>query len=122
MKKAFKTFICISLAGILLIHSSYLMFYYALYSINTASLIENFCEKKKSCCNAHCYLDKIISEQDEEKNSKQQTLEIKIKITEYELKEDMKIMVPSEVGKFINPENFLPVRNYSSKIYHPPKA
>lgn len=122
MKKAFKTFICISLAGILLIHANYLMFYYVLYSINTASLTENFCEKKKSCCNAHCYLDKIISEQDEEKNSKQQTLEIKIKITEYELKEDMKIMVPSEVGKFINPENFLPVRNYSSKIYHPPKA
>lgn len=122
MKKAFKTFICISLAGILLIHANYLMFYYVLYSINTASLTENFCEKKKSCCNAHCYLDKIISEQDEEKNSKQQTLEIKIKIIEYELKEDMKIMVPSEVGKFINPENFLPVRNYSSKIYHPPKA
>ncbi|MBK7252639.1 MAG: hypothetical protein IPI04_01670 [Ignavibacteria bacterium] len=122
MKKAFKTFICISLAGILLIHANYLVFYYVLYSINTASLTENFCEKKKSCCNAHCYLDKIISEQDEEKNSKQQTLEIKIKIIEYELKEDMKIMVPSEVGKFINPENFLPVRNYSSKIYHPPKA
>ncbi|MBK7445032.1 MAG: hypothetical protein IPJ45_03230 [Ignavibacteria bacterium] len=122
MKKAFKTFICISLAGILLIHANYLVFYYVLYSINTASLTENFCEKKKSCCNAHCYLDKIISEQDEEKNSKQQTLEIKIKITEYELKEDMKIMVPSEVGKFINPENFLPVRNYPSKIYHPPKA
>ena len=122
MKKAFKTFICISLAGILLIHANYLVFYYVLYSINTASLTENFCEKKKSCCNAHCYLDKIISEQDEEKNSKQQTSEIKIKITEYELKEDMKIMVPSEVGKFINPENFLPVRNYPSKIYHPPKA
>lgn len=122
MKKAFKTFICISLAGILLIHANYLMFYYVLYSINTASLTENFCEKKKSCCNAHCYLNKIISEQDEEKNSKQQTSEIKIKISEYELKEDMKNMIPSEVGKFINPENFLPVRNYSSKIYHPPKA
>lgn len=98
------------------------MFYYALYSINTASLTENFCEKKKSCCNAHCYLDKIISEQDGERNSKQQTSEIKIKISEYNLQEETEIIFPAEIGKYNNPEIFLHPQNYFRKIYHPPRA
>lgn len=122
MKKAFKTFICISLAGILLIHANYLIFYYVLYSINTASLTENFCEKKKSCCNAHCYLDKIISEQDGDKNSKQQTAEIKIKISEYDLRENTEIRFPEKIGKFNNFIVFLPAQKYPGKIYHPPRT
>ena len=122
MKKAFKTFVCISLAGILLIHANYLMFYYALYSINTASLTENFCEKKKSCCNAHCYLDKIISEQDGERNSKQQTSEIKIKISEYDVQEDTKILFSPESKKYLSFIQVLPDTIFLNYIDHPPKT
>lgn len=110
------------MAGILLIHASYLMFYYALYSINTARLTENFCEKKKSCCNAHCYLDKIISEQEGEKNSKQQTSEIKIKISEYDLSENTKILFPHKSIKHHVFKSFLPAIIFHNSIDHPPQS
>lgn len=122
MKKAFKTFICISLAGILLIHANYLMFYYVLYSINTASLTENFCEKKKSCCNAHCYLDKKLNEQNDEKSSKQQTAEIKIKISEYELREDTEILFPVKSENYHTFKPFLPATIFRNSIDHPPQS
>lgn len=110
------------MAGILLLHASYLMFYYALYSINTSSLTENFCEKKKSCCNAHCYLDKIISEQEGEKSSKQQTTEIKVKISEYDLREDTEILFPLKSIKHHAFKPFLPVTIFRNSIDHPPQS
>ena len=110
------------MAGILLVHASYLMFYFALYSINTSHLTENFCEKKKSCCNAHCYLDKKLNEQDDEKSSRQQTAEIKIKISEYDLREDTEILFPVKSGKYQTFKPFLPARIFCNNIDHPPQS
>jgi len=105
---------------ILFLHTNYLAVYYSLYEINTEDLIASCCEKKVDNCNAHCYLDKKMNEEDNKNNNSTASV-LKLKITEYVTSEYSPALASGQSNIFY-PDNFLiPVNQFCSDIDHPPQ-
>jgi hypothetical protein len=97
------------------------MVYYSLYKINTKSLTASCCENKTTDCNAHCYLEKKMNQEDGNKK-KGTTAEIKLKISEYIVNDYLSDLYPDRKNKFYITTNFQTLKDYSPAIDHPPQA
>lgn len=105
---------------ILFLHTNYLAVYYSLYEINTEDLIASCCEKKVDNCNAHCYLDKKMNEEDNKNNNGTASV-LKLKITEY-VTSEYSLALASGQSNIFYPDNLLiPVNQFCSDIDHPPQ-
>ena len=103
-----------------MLHTNYILFYYSLYEINTKSLTESCCEKKVDNCNAHCYLDKKLNENDQD--SKGTTVEMKLKVSEYIVKEYEPVLFIERNSRFIIDNNIPNAKDFCTEIEHPPKS
>mgnify|MGYP001400339087 CR=1 FL=1 len=105
---------------ILLLHINYLAVYYSLYEINTEQLIAICCEKKVANCNAHCYLDKKMNDEDN-KNNNGTSSDIKLKLTEYVVTENSPELISSRTDLFYSDNYLIPNKDIFSEIEHPPQ-
>lgn len=122
MQDTIRKIFCLILTCFLLVHVNYIALYYGLYLVNVTSLTENYCEKKKECCNAQCYLEKKMNEETNTENQNTQATEIKLKITEFEITSFIPLLNSSNDIKFFNLHFFIPSDNYRHDIDHPPRS
>lgn len=105
----------------MLLHTNYLAFYYALYTINIDKLSEDYCEKKRPCCQAKCYLSNKMGEE-KSSNHKGQVTEIKIKLSEFQVTEFT--CYPTQ--KKSPQQHYLFYNFYTNEFFesidHPPKS
>ncbi len=105
----------------LFLHTNYLAVYYSLYKVNTAGLTASCCEKKVENCNAHCYLDKKMNE--ENNNDKRSaSSEMKLKITEYIVEDYIPVLNSDETFSYYSNDRFIKIKGYLSEIDHPPQS
>lgn len=102
------------------LHTNYLTVYYSLYEINTEALTAGCCEKKVENCNAHCYLQKKMNDEDG-KNSNGNSPEIKLKLTEYVVTEYSPGLFPNNSNQYYSNNYLKPVPSSPSEIDHPPQ-
>jgi len=119
--KAIKKIFCSGLVLVLFLHTNYLAVYYSLYKINTEELTASCCEKKVDNCNAHCYLDKKMNEEND-KGKTSGAPELKLKLTEYIVSEFAYKMVPEKIIDYQLYKIFMPQMDYYSRIEHPPQV
>jgi hypothetical protein len=105
---------------ILFLHTNYLAVYYSLYEINTEDLIASCCEKKVDNCNAHCYLDKKMNEEDNKNNTGTASV-LKLKITEYVTTEYFPSLTSGQSNIFYPDIYLIPIKDICSNIDHPPQ-
>jgi hypothetical protein len=105
---------------ILFLHTNYLAVYYSLYTLNTENLTKSCCEKKVENCNAHCYLEKKMNDEDS-KNNNGTTSDIKLKLTEYVTTEFSPALTSNQTNTFYSDKYLIPVKDISSDIDHPPQ-
>ena len=105
---------------ILFLHTNYLAVYYSLYEFNTEDLIASCCEKKVDNCNAHCYLDKKMNEEDN-KNTNGTSSDIKLKLTEYVTTEYSPSLTSDQSNIFYTENYLFPAKDICSDIDHPPQ-
>lgn len=115
-----KKILCLGLILILFLHTNYLAVYYTLFAINNAELTESCCKKIVINCNAHCYLDQKMNEQDD-KNNKGTSAEIKLKITDYLLTDYLENLYPGNLNEIYSIDKFKQVQDFYSDIDHPPQ-
>ncbi len=116
-----KKILSLLLILVLSLHTNYLALYYSLYELNTEALTASCCEKKEVNCNAHCYLDKKMNDQ-ESKNSKGISSDIKLKITEYIVSDYLPELTPDKLIKFYSYLNHFNLNETISDIDHPPQS
>ncbi len=80
--KVIKKILSVFVILLLFLHTNYLAVYYSLYKINNKELTASCCEKKVDNCNARCYLDKKMNDENR-KSANGTSAEFKLKITEY---------------------------------------
>ncbi len=117
-----KKIVCLTIASLLFLHTNYVLFYYSLYEINTTCLTESCCEKKVDNCNARCYLDKKINENNNDKDSKGTAAEMKLKISEFIIKEYQPVLFTEKNMGYILSNYILQEKDFYSRIEHPPKS
>jgi len=84
LRQIIKNITCISLSLILFLHINFIGLYYSLYSINKKELVESVCEKKNDSCEAKCFLEKKINEEnDADAKSNTPVKEMKLKVSEF---------------------------------------
>ncbi len=105
---------------ILFLHTNYLAVYYSLYEINTEALTASCCEKKVENCNAHCYLDKKMNDEDNKSNNGT-TSDIKLKLTEYVVTDHSPVLNSGQTDLFYTVNYLIPFKDISSEIEHPPQ-
>lgn len=119
--KFLKKIFCIFLILILFLHVNYLAVYYSLYIFNVKKLTESCCEKKVKDCNAKCFVQKKMNE-DNGKNNKNESPEMKLKISEFSISSADIILVNTGKNKYIISDinNLLP--EHISDTEYPPKS
>ncbi|MEO8665718.1 MAG: hypothetical protein ABI462_09500 [Ignavibacteria bacterium] len=117
--KIAKKILCLVIVSLLMLHTNYVFLYYSLYEINKTGLTESCCEKKVDNCDAHCYLDKKINE--DNNDSKGTTVEMKLKISEYIVKEYSPVLLSEKNKDYTFHNNISFTKGFSSDIEHPPK-
>jgi len=79
------------LSGILLLtlflNTNYALMYYGVFKINQDFLSEELCEKKTTDCNACCYLNKKIDEENGDAKTSAPNVKLKQKLSEYTVKD-----------------------------------
>ena len=105
---------------ILLLHINYLAVYYSLYKINTEQLIAICCEKKVANCNAHCYLDKKMNNEDH-KHDNATTSDIKLKLSEYFVIYHLPVPNSNQTDIFYSDNCLIPFKDICTDIEHPPQ-
>jgi len=115
-----KKILSLALILVLFLHTNYLAVYYSLYELNTEELTASCCEKIVVNCNAHCYLDKKMNDQ-ENRNSKGISSDIKLKITEYIVSEYLPEQTSDKSIKFYSYLNHFNLKEPVSDIDHPPQ-
>ncbi|HMS63623.1 MAG TPA: hypothetical protein PKD83_00055 [Ignavibacteria bacterium] len=105
---------------ILFLNVNYLAVYYTLYVVNTESLTKSCCEMIVDNCNAHCYLDKKMSEESDSKNGI--TVEMKLKLSEFQISKENSNFNNSGNHKFVNGNSKLMKTLFFPKIEHPPRS
>lgn len=118
--KTNKNILCLCLVLILFLHTNYLAVYYSLYEINTEELTASCCEKIVVNCNAHCYLDKKMNEEDN-KNTNGTVSDIKLKLTEYVTTEYSPSLTSDKSNIFYTDNYLFPAKDICSDIDHPPQ-
>lgn len=106
---------------ILFLNVNYLAVYYTLYSINKKSLTESCCVKIVENCYAQCYLDSKMSEESG-KSSKSVTVEMKLKLSEFQISEIFKNLNVHSNQKYYNKNSFANIKPDLPAIDHPPKS
>lgn len=107
--------------SVLFLHINYLAVYYTLYKFNTEGLTASCCEKKVANCNAHCYLEKKMNEEDS--NSKKGTSsEIKLKLSEYVVADYNPDLIANKNNALYLYSSLLPEKDFFSEIEHPPQS
>jgi len=107
---------------ILFLHANYVAFYYSLYTINVNALTEDYCEKVNPCCNAHCYLDKQVNEDNDVRKNKDQKSENKLILSEYVINEFTLLPFLSENNKYFSYETTITANDFYFEIEHPPQS
>jgi hypothetical protein len=106
---------------ILFLNVNYLAVYYSLYILNTESLTESCCVKIVENCNAHCYLDSKMNEESSNSN-KGVTVEMKLKLSEFQITEIFKDLNVHSDQKFYNKNSVPNISLYLKDIDHPPQS
>ncbi|MCB0723507.1 MAG: hypothetical protein KDC73_02305 [Ignavibacteriae bacterium] len=128
MKRTALNSIAIVMVVMLFLQTNYLLVFYGLFQLNRKALTEEVCEKKVEGCNACCYLNKKMNE--DEQNSQTAPDPVRKPAT----KENIKLS--EYVVNFINLANIsyndllnytrisesLYSSGYFGSIDHPPKA
>ncbi|MBS1518640.1 MAG: hypothetical protein JSS91_11190 [Bacteroidetes bacterium] len=107
MKKILQNTLTLFVVLTLFVHVNFIGFYYSLYFLNKKDLSETVCEKKNSCCNAKCYLNKKIYEEDNDSPSQSNSNSVKeqkLKISEFILKAKSVDLLSGIESNFITPE------------------
>lgn len=104
----------------LFLHTNYLVVYYSLYEMNTEELTASCCEKKVVNCNAHCYLDKKMSDQ-EDRNTKGTSSDIKLKITDYIVTDYIPDLHSDDLNILYSAYAFSHTKDHCPEIDHPPR-
>ncbi len=121
MKVLLRNTLCIAIVSLLLLHTNYLAFYYALYTININQLSENYCEKKKPCCVAKCFLSNKMGEANSNSH-KGEVIEIKIKLSEFRITDPAISSHQKDlIQQYFYPYNFYKL-DYIVEIDHPPQS
>lgn len=107
---------------ILFLHANYVAFYFSLYTVNVSSLTETYCEKVKPCCNAHCYLDKKMNEDNDVSKNKDQRSESKLVIGEYVVNESGSLSFLLNKNKYFIYSAVISANNFYFEIEHPPQS
>lgn len=118
--KAAKKILCLSLVMILFLHTNYLAVYYSLYTLNTENLTKSCCEKKVANCNAHCYLEKKMNDEDN-KNNNGTTADIKLKLTEFVVTDHSPFLNSNQTDLFYSDNYLIPFKDICTDIEHPPQ-
>jgi len=106
---------------ILFLHANYVAFYYSLYTVNVNDLTENNCEKIKACCNAKCYLDKKMNDENNSGNNKDQKSENKLILSEYVINEFTLLPFLTDKSKYFSYETTITANDFYFEIEHPPQ-
>jgi hypothetical protein len=83
MKIILKNIACVCIICVMALQSANFAFYFVLFKINQQQLIDEVCEKVVENCNACCYLDKKMTEQNGDANSKNNVNKVELKILDY---------------------------------------
>ncbi|HEX2788655.1 MAG TPA: hypothetical protein VHP32_12220 [Ignavibacteria bacterium] len=98
-------------------------FYFVLFKINQQKLIDEVCEKVVENCNACCYLDKKITEQNGDSNTQKSNVnKFELKILDY--------TIANFLQQDISSSNLISYHSFSDGIFNqyysfpepPPKA
>ena len=69
MKKTSLKIFTVLMVGMLFLQTNYLLVFYGLFQLNRDALTEEVCEKVVEKCNACCYLNKQMNEEEQNANS-----------------------------------------------------
>lgn len=112
----------------LFLQTNYLLVYYGLFQLNRKALTEEVCEKKVEGCNACCYLNKKMNE--DERNSqtapdpvRKPVTKENIKLSEYVVTYiNLANISYSDLLKYTHSTESLYTSGYANTIDHPPRV
>lgn len=104
------------------LHTNYLAVYYSLYKLNNKELTASCCVKKVDNCNAKCYFDKKMNDEENKSTNGDAALpDSKLKITEYVVSDDTSFPIISAQNKVHAIPDHLYLNDFISEIDHPPQ-
>ena len=128
MKKTSLKFFTVLLIGMMFMQTNYLLVYYGLFQLNRDALADEVCEEVVVDCNACCYLNKQMNEEEQNANSsaepvRKNVTRDKINLSDYLLTQiDLACASGLDHLKYSQFSSTLYQSLYLNSIDHPPRV